>query len=681
MKLTNQTTWFAQLEGGDDQPMVKKFKGPVMLLLLLLTFVLAALPSRAALAAGTFGIPSYESEWVILPNGDVQVTENVTYDIRGEINGIFHEVDTRLGSDIANTPANRVGIDFISVAVVENGTERPLYMTDQGAGREGLFEFYEVDDELQQFKVFEPSSNERKLFRFRYTLTNAVTKFNDIATLNWIMIGSGWDVPLENVRITIRIPDGAAKEDLRIFSHGDLTGFNEILDNRTFNVQIALMEPGSSIENLVIFPLELVPGSAKIVARTELPTILEREARFAEQANREREEAQRRVEEYLRQLEAERARREAGRRLNPILLILGALGLGGTALVVGKFGREVKPSFVGDYYRELPGDYTPAVMSYLLDNGRIESKDIMATLMDLARKDILAIEPYTTEKRSLFGSNTETDYRLVTRDPSPAQLQRLSDHEQFLYDWFINDLGDGRTLAMDELEGMMKTTANAYQFNRDYDSFKGYIASMGEAQGFREANKTSGSGIFYLIGAGLIAFGAYMFLAYQNLLGIVPALAGVILIGTTSAMVFKRKLTPYGSDQTAMWKAFKRFLLTFSNMDKAEIPALTIWNHYLVYATALGVAKEVIEQLPKVYTMAEMQDPRFTRTFYPDFYTGRGFMMMDRSLNQAVSTATQTIQKAQQVAASRRSSSSGGGGGFSGGFSGGGGGRGGGGTF
>lgn len=661
--------------------MFKKHNALVSVFLFLLC-ILAFLPGKTAWASasGSFGITLYEAHYDVQPDGDIAVTETIEFDIDGQINGMFRDVDTNLGRDIPNTPENQVGIDRVSVAVVEGGQERPVFMTDEGAGRQGQFEFYEERSNIYRFKVYEASRNEKKLMRFRYTLTNVVVVYNDIATLNWKMADANWGVPLENVKITITIPEGADQSELRIFSHGDLTGFNEIINNTTFNVQIAQMEPRDTVENLVIFPPDLVPGSQKIINRTELPSILEREGEAAEEANRRREEAQRQVEEARRRREAELRREEQGKALTPLVLIISAIGAALSGFVFFRYGKERQPNFSGDYYRELPGDYTPAVMSYLL-NSKIESKDIMATLMDLARKGVITIEPYAVEKRSLFGEKTDTDYRLRSLAGDGDGLSRLTQHEQFLYDWFINDLGNGTYLAMDELEEILKKTKNAYQFNRDYDKFRDYVTGMGESLNFREPNKTPGAGLFYLLAVLLMAFGAVTVFYFRNLLGIAPAAAGLILAAANAAMYFKRKLTQYGADQTAMWKAFRRFLVSFSNLDQAEIPALTIWNHYLVYATSLGVAKEVIDQLPKVYSMQELQDPTFTRTFYPDFYYGRGFVMMDRSINRAVTTATQTIQKAEQVAASRRSSSSGGGGGFSGGSSGGGGGGGGGGVF
>lgn len=648
-------------------------------LVLLLAFILAFMPG-ISVRADIRDIPNYESIWAVQPNGDVHVTESITYDIGSRINGFFYDVDISPEEGLPQESQFAVDIDNVSVAILENGTEREVLMVEEGEGRDGYFEFFEEETDLYRFKVFEAMGNESRTVVFRYTLKNLIVKYDDVAVLNWNMIGSNWDVPINNVRMTITIPEGADKEDIRIFTHGDLTGFNEIIDDHTFNVQIATVEPGGRIENRVVFPRELVPDSRKIINRTELPTILEEEGRAAEEANREREEARLQLEEYQRQQEALRAREAQGRQLSPLIIGLGGLGAAVMVFIFSKYGRERKASFDGEYYRELPGDYTPAVMSVLLFKG-IETKDIMATLLDLARKKIISIEPYTFEERKLLRTKEETDYRLISMDPSAEELRELTPHEHFLYDWFIQDLGSNGVLTLNELEKTLKRETNARLFTRDYEAFKNLVDDKAESLQFREANDTKGSGVFYIIAIILGAFGMFSIFYFRNFLGILPIIGGVLILIANVTMTFKRRLTQYGADQTAMWKAFKNFLLHFSNMDKAEIPSLVIWNHYLVYATSLGVAKEVIDQLPQVFTREELAAPTVTGTFYPGFYYGPGFTSMNRVLDNAVSTASQTIQKAEAVAASRSSSSSGGGGGFSGGSSGGGGGGGGGGTF
>ena len=90
-------------------------------------------------------------------------------------------------------------------------------------------------------------------------------------------------------------------------------------------------------------------------------------------------------------------------------------------------------------------------------------------------------------------------------------------------------------------------------------------------------------------------------------------------------------------------------------IDKREVPELIIWEKYLVYATAFGIADKVIKQLKIVY-------PNFDEiTQGVNTYTYMNIMMhtnfstsFSNSISSSISSATY-------------SSGSGSGGGFSGG--------------
>ena len=85
------------------------------------------------------------------------------------------------------------------------------------------------------------------------------------------------------------------------------------------------------------------------------------------------------------------------------------------------------------------------------------------------------------------------------------------------------------------------------------------------------------------------------------------AVAGSFLL----VWCYSRTLTQPGQWQVDQWQAFRRFLKDFSNLDRAQLPQLILWEHYLVYATALGVAEEVIRQLPVVYPELSQPDSQF----------------------------------------------------------------------
>lgn len=568
------------------------------------------------------------------------------------------------------------GIDGLRVWVAQHQELREF----QQSNRQGE-NVYELDqeDNLVKLKVYEKSSYEEKTFIYEYTLLNVAERYKDIGVFNRKVIDSNWDVPLENIHITILIPEGANKEDLKVFAHGPLTGVSKIVDERTFTFEVPEVMPGTFVETLAIFPPQLIPDSKRVYDETKLPSILENEQKLAEEANRERERAR---EEMRRREELERKRLEREARLKsirdriwPVFVVILLGGLYSWIKFVLKYGRDPKPEFQGDYYRELPGDYTPAVMTYLLTKGRIDSKDLMATIMDLVRKKKITINRIQREKGLVF-KKMEEGYEISKIDG--AVLDDLYPHESFLIHWFIDKLGDGRSLVLDDLKSILKKRSKALEFHEDYEEFRSLVREQGEAQGFFTKNDLSGSSKYVLIALALLIGGPILTIGLKAASGVFMFLLGFVFLFTMWVVYTIRKRTRYGVEQVAKWKAFKKFLLHFSNMDKAEIPSIVIWEHYLVYAISLGVAKEVIEQLPQVFSEAELMDPSLT--YMRTYGSLNNLMLMNSMITSTTNSISSAISTAD-IASSPNSSGSGTGGGFSGGSSGGGGGGGGGGAF
>lgn len=568
------------------------------------------------------------------------------------------------------------GIDGLRVWVAQHQELREF----QQSNRQGE-NVYELDqeDNLVKLKVYEKSSYEEKTFIYEYTLLNVAERYKDIGVFNRKVIDSNWDVPLENIHITILIPEGANKEDLKVFAHGPLTGVSKIVDERTFTFEVPEVMPGTFVETLAIFPPQLIPDSKRVYDETKLPLILENEQKLAEEANRERERAR---EEMRRREELERKRLEREARLKsirdriwPVFVVILLGGLYSWIKFILKYGRDPKPEFQGDYYRELPGDYTPAVMTCLLTKGRIDSKDLMATIMDLVRKKKITINRIQREKGLVF-KKMEERYEISKIDG--AVLDDLYPHESFLIHWFIDKLGDGRSLILDDLKSILKKRSKALEFHEDYEEFRSLVREQGEALGFFTKNDLSGSSKYVLIALALLIGGPILTIGLKAASGVFMFLLGFVFLFTMWVVYTIRKRTRYGVEQVAKWKAFKKFLLHFSNMDKAEIPSIVIWEHYLVYAISLGVAKEVIEQLPQVFSEAELMDPSLT--YMRTYGSLNNLMLMNSMITSTTNSISSAISTAD-IASSPDSSGSGTGGGFSGGSSGGGGGGGGGGAF
>lgn len=625
----------------------------IWLSVLLIIFLLPVFKADAS--SGTYDITSYEVLVEITENGDAKVTEAIEYSFSGSFNGVLRDIDFSRTS----------GISDVTVRVSHNGSERTFAEANTGAA--GTYETTTAGN-LMKLKVYEKSGSDTKTFLYGYTLKNVVEKYNDIAAFNRKIIDSNWTVPLENVRIIIRIPEGASKDDLKVFAHGPLTGTSSIKDSSTFEFTVPLVQ-GTFVETLAIFPPELVPGSTNTYSRDELPAILSNEQKLADEANKLREEA-------IKKLERENFLKDLKNILNPVFILAAIFGLAATAYGNMKFSREVKPQFEGDYYRELPGDYSPSVMSYLMTRGSTKPEDIMATLLDLARKKVVSLTLVSTTEKGLLFKTTDEVYRLEWLNRE--KLDDLLPHEAFLAEWFIDRIGGGEGLDIDDLEKMTKKKTFARQFAKDYEKFKAYVMDEGENKGFYTGNKTNGIGVFIAIGFGLLIVGGIATFLLGPGFGIAAGVSGLLLVTSMSIQSVRKKLTPYGAEQKAMWEAFKKFLLDFSNLEKADIPAITIWEHYLVYAVSLGVAKEVIDQLPRVFSDRDLSDPNLT--YMRGYGSYNSMYMMNHMVSDTARSVASAVNTAN-IASSAMSSGSGGGGGFSGGSSGGGGGGGGGGAF
>ncbi len=88
-------------------------------------------------------------------------------------------------------------------------------------------------------------------------------------------------------------------------------------------------------------------------------------------------------------------------------------------------------------------------------------------------------------------------------------------------------------------------------------------------------------------------------------------------------------------------------------IDKKELPEIVLWEEYLVYATAFGIADKVLKQLKIAYPSIEN-----TENLSNGVYIG---LMMNTDFSSSFSRSIST------AISSSYSSASGGGGGFSGG--------------
>jgi uncharacterized membrane protein len=170
-----------------------------------------------------------------------------------------------------------------------------------------------------------------------------------------------------------------------------------------------------------------------------------------------------------------------------------------------------------------------------------------------------------------------------------------------------------------------------------------------------------------LVGAGVLAF------ALGSFWGAVPIGVAVVLLALSGLL---RKRTAAGARKLAEVNGLAHFLEDFSRLpDESHAGDLILYERYLVYAVAFGVADQLVAALRVRFPQLEDANSGFATWYIAGSVAGGGFSNVSRleSVGSIGSFASE-FSSATAAAFSPPSSSSGSGGGFSGGGGGGGGG-------
>ena len=111
-----------------------------------------------------------------------------------------------------------------------------------------------------------------------------------------------------------------------------------------------------------------------------------------------------------------------------------------------------------------------------------------------------------------------------------------------------------------------------------------------------------------------------------KILVILIAAFGIVMI--IFSAVFEKALgrwTPEGRLFYERWNNFKKYLTDFSALKEHPPESIELWDSYLVYATALGVAEEVLKNMSLVVPAEQMETSHFYYVYHSFGQFGSGF--------------------------------------------------------
>jgi uncharacterized membrane protein len=537
--------------------------------------LVAGLVLVLALPASARSIEPREAEidLVLEADGSLSVTELLTFEFDGAFTGAYREIPLRAGETLSDVEVFEGGTAYVPGGCTDLGCSSPpgtFGVRDLG-GRIRIVWHYEAADE-------------RRTFTISYRMLGLAKAADDVVDVNFKVWGEDWDSGLDRLNATFSYPGAAEPGEVRVWGHpASVEGSTSLGgDGVSPSLQASAIPAHQFVEMRVVVPrrvLDSVEG-ATVVRGVLLGEILAEEERFAETADRRQQALQ-------------------------ILVVLAALAafLPATMAVLfiyRRYGREPKVAYDREYEQEPPSDDPPAVVEGLLSQGSVDERGFTATVFDLVRRGVMDAEPVSVDRSTWMGMKTETitDLQLSLVDTS----QPLSPHERSVVEVMGRVLSDGPQ-PLNEFRDRIREDAAANAST--YKEFRSQAVDAVALRGLLDR-----SGLQALVLGGLlilVLFAALGGLAWW-LVG--PEVAGTVLLpllfigAVLNVVIFGAfaaarkgwvRRTREGALLAERWEAFRRYLRDFSRLEEAPAISLALWDRFLVYAIALGVAEEVLE--------------------------------------------------------------------------------------
>jgi len=291
------------------------------------------------------------------------------------------------------------------------------------------------------------------------------------------------------------------------------------------------------------------------------------------------------------------------------LIVLGlVIGLGGP---LGMYylwytrGRDPQIGPVPEYLSEPPSDLPPALIGTLVDE-KADLRDVMSTIIDLARRGYVVIEE--TQNEGVFGFGRSSEFTFKRTDKATDDLYSF---ERRIMDKIFS--GGKMERSMDSMKNTFYTEIPLIQ--NDLNELMVTNGLMKEKP-TTTRGKWTGGGILLIV---LAVFGGVA--AVAGIEGLTPALlcipaavgfAGIIMASVGNYMPVK---THKGAEEAAKWNAFREYLQNLEKYGNVE-EAKTRFDQYLAYAVAYGLDRTWIQRFSK------LDDMPIPIWYYPTYVGG-----------------------------------------------------------
>ena len=494
---------------------------------------------------------------IVEENGLLHVKETINYHFDSSANGIYRTIPLKENQEIKNLKVTTKGAYCDYSTFTEEGNKK--------------IKVYLYKDK-EKTKKITPNTNIK--VEYEYDFTKVIKTYTDTGELHYKLWGEDWDVGVNQVKANIYFND---KKGIQYWINPYNQINKEVWNNNTLKVESNYIYSGNYLE-----------------IRSTIPLTYFKNPIYAQKIDSPGLEKIKKIQKDYE---------NSNNLANIGFLVLDTLSLLSIIIPITiylKQGREPKINYRGIYEIEPPTNDSPVFVNAMQGGfgsiiGLPDTHGFQAAIMDLINRKYISISKL--EEGKLKNS--------IVMEINYSKKDELEYFEKEVLSILRPFEIDGK-ISLDYMESSLRGSVISKTFSKNLNSWKEnfkntYLSKSEIEKYFIETGSTNMKiyGLTSLIVGVLIIYFSVNSIVnsayYSFFVGFFISLIGIICIFLPSTI--GGRWTEYGAEYNAKWKNFKKYLKDYSLMKENPPESIAIWNEYLVYATALGIADNVYKSM------------------------------------------------------------------------------------
>ncbi len=501
--------------------------------------------------AREYSISHVGLEYFLNENGDINVKEQITYDLSGEFSELYKSIPN--------------GVNFFNETGYCIGKECSFYTSKTSSGTELILK--------SNYK------NEKITVVFNYIIKDQILLQKDCSQFFYKLWGDEWERGVKRIDATIYLPEEMNGTWLVYYIHPFSENMNSKLIGNKIIINLINHPEKTYLEINLLMPKDAFIGlknAKNYMGKNEIISIEQNEIKNNENLDKFKE-----VFFYF------------------LIFIAIAIPLFILYLYLkhGKDEKIEKLGFFGPFEHEPPSKISPSVASYLIEF-RVAPDSVVGEVLYLVNKKILNMKEMDIEKDYLFFKKTHKGFAFWINENS--DLEKLDSHQKKILELIRENLVEkngGKYFFFEEL----KPNSVRIWYKSFADSVKGQFKSLK----YLEDNITKK--VIYTVSAFFIfIIVGFIFLPEKVMQKVVFLF--IIIFIELFFILFICSLRPdilgkwsvEGRIANHRWNNFKKYLKNETLMKEKNPQDIILWEQYLAYGTAFGVSKKVLSALKMV---------------------------------------------------------------------------------